>query len=268
MAGADLARLRTLATDVWTLWQRHPRLQPVGLALRKSLRRRWGGWPLDPKAWARLGLPRGSGGLVYRRADGVTVLAFRTGDLPHLLRETTRAVRRLGSRTIEPLRRTRVGSRDLWVVDGTWSCGLQRGVALCADVGTQRWAQVVRAPARSLWSGPLRQVPARHLDAPLGAWLSPKGIPGVDLAGLAKRWAGWTPQGLWAHLTPGRKLGLGAYLLRSPASAKTRTPTLPPLGSAGLAAALGAQLSLRLRLPPGHLVAQLRRIPGRRALQR
>jgi hypothetical protein len=262
---ADLGRLRAVLADVDELLRHHPRFAPELQAWRTRLERRWGGWPLAPDAWARLALVRGSGGALYRHANGATVLAFRTRHLGKALKAIGKAIRLRGARQVA-VNLLQIAGKPAYRID-PWTCATRGEVSWCADVEPARFAALTASPARSLWSGPLGEVPGRYLRERLGIWLSPKVGPKAGPGAKTARslhpaqLLDWAPRGLWLAMSLGRRLGLYALALAAPGGHRPAgADALPKPGRSGLAAAGAAPLVIRLRMPPRRLGDHVHRL--------
>lgn len=272
VVSADLGLLRAVLSDVASLLGHHPQIAPVLRQWRARLERRWGGWPLAPETWARLEILRGSGGALYRRADGATVLAFRTRRLGKVLETINQAIRHRGARQVADVKQIRVAGKPAFRFD-QWTCATRGEVSWCADVTPARFASVIQSPARTLWRETLSRVDARYLRERLGIWLGPRLRPRLGprlrprlsprlstMAGFARplyraagRLLGWAPQGLWLAASLGRRIQLyGLALTPSGTSGAARAAASKAAASK---AASGAATAVATGPPlpkPGH----------------
>ena len=268
VVSADLGRLRAVLWDVTALLGHHPSLAPTLRQWRARLVRQWGGWPLAPETWARLGLRPGSGGALFRRADGATVILFRTAGLGKVVETISQAIRHRGARRVADVKRLQIAGKPAFGI-AQWTCATRAGVSWCADVPPARFAQIAQPPARTLWKETLGRVPGRYLREHLGIWLSPRAGFARPLHRATATLLGWSPQGLWLATSLGRRLRLNVLALNVPQAApKGVTPAprpayaarLPKPGRSGLAAAETAPLVVRLRMSPRRLGDQLGRL--------
>lgn len=261
VVSVDLDRLRAVLAGVAALVGHHPSLTPALQQWRARLERHWGGWPLAPDTWARLDLRRGSGGALYRRADGVTVLLFRTARLGKVLETINQAIRQRGARQVADVKRLRVAGKPAFRID-RWTCATRGGVSVCADVPPARFARVSRPGIQTLWPKTLGRVPDGYTGERHGIWIGPKAGFACSLHRAARSLLGWAPRGLWLAASLDRRLQMRGLALSLPeaigptsssVSGPGVSPLLPEPGRSGLAATGAASLVIRLRMSPRRL---------------
>ncbi len=285
VVSADLGRLRGVLAEAASLLGHHSQIAPILRGWQARLKRQWGAWPLAPNAWARLGLPPGSGGALYRHANGATVLAFRSARLGKVLETINQAVRHRGERTLGPVKRIQIAGKPAFRAAfqmGQWTCATRGKVSWCANVNPARLESTIRPSKRNLWQKKLSPVDGRFLQERMGIWLGPPSDtpdttdtpdtphagPGPGLIRSLYRGAqnllGWAPRGLWLTMSLDRRLQLyGLALSASGSSRRVPSPLLPKPGHSGLAATVSAPLVMRLRIEPRLLVDHLQRLVPR-----
>ncbi len=263
VVSADLGRLRAAAADLTALLNHHPRLAPEVRQWRTELERKWGGWPLAPKTWAELGLTPGSGGAMYRRADGAMVLLFRAPRLHRVLKAIDQAMLRRRARPRAALKRITIAGRPAFRING-WTCVKRDGVCTCADLPPARFAPLTRPPGRNLWRAHLAAVDHHYLRERLGIWLAAKPGGAPELIQAVGKVFNRSPRGLWLATSLGRRLQLHAVAVAlappTPPSKQPSPAILPKPGHSGLAATGAAPLVVRLRLSPQRLGEHAQRL--------
>ena len=260
VASADLGRLQAVLSDVAALLAHHPKFAPTLRHWRARLERQWGGWPLTPETWAKLSLQHAGGGALYQRADGVTVLGFRTAQLGKVVETINQAIRDRGARQAPRAKQLQVAGQPVYRLD-RWTCATRGERSWCADVPPARFAAVTAAPPKNLWQQTLGWVPGEYLRQRLGIWLSPRAGFAHPLHRAAGTLLGQAPRGLWLAASLGRRLRLQVLALTAPQAAPpAAATTLGKPGQSGLAAATAAPLVIRLRLSPRRLGDQLARL--------
>ncbi|MDY0003122.1 MAG: hypothetical protein RBU30_17615, partial [Polyangia bacterium] len=251
--------------EVLSLLSDHPALEAPLRAARAKLEGRLGVWPFEPAGLEALGLTEQTAVAIYglpRRAgskDQPRIGVLVSGVRPQAMAEAiSNALRRRGRAQDAAIERRRVGGRLLLSFGSNWSCAFDHGATRCIDGPPETWDQsTARGP--SLRSGPLAALTDQDLSGDLGFYHAkgPERWPEV-----AKVLVGIRPRRVWGALSLEGMPRLHAVLLgspsrRAPRRASMGSPEPAARGRAGLAAASGAELTVRLSLRKTDLLALL-----------
>lgn len=263
---ADLGPAANRTDELFGLLGEHPALETSLKAAKTRLERQLGLWPFDlagrralgltdESAIAIFGLPRPPGA-AGPSPLGLVVSGVRTQALAQAI---SGALRQRGHTEEARVVTRRVGGRLLLTFQERWTCAYEQGATSCVEAPAERWAELAHARKRNLRSGPLGTLSDAELSGDLGLYWAGEPARWSPVASLL---LGLRPLGLWGALSLGKKPRLRAILLGKPTPTAPRSPSQgarPPVAdrASGLAAARGAEATLRLRLGAKELLSLL-----------